>query len=245
MFKDIFWNFYSFCYDSLLKLNPYREMLLSVAGGMDLKSGEKILNAGCGTGNLEMLIASNNPQTTISAIDFSESMLKRARDKCNKFSNITFQKINLNNSLPFSDKEFDKIVSVNVLYALANPEKIIREFARILNRNGVLILVTPKKGCSAPLILKAHRHEKDPPELWHGDSFLKWSKFVFRAFGPSTTAFKFILVAIFNKSLFSTMKVFESAELEKTLTRSGFRIIRSQLIYGNQNLFLIARKEDD
>lgn len=242
MVNKIFWNFYAFCYDSLLELNPYREMLLGAVNGLELKSGERILNAGCGTGNLEMLIAGNNPQTKIVSIDFSESMLKRAQKKCKKFGNIKFQKIDLNNSLPFPDQEFDKIISINALYALENPEKTIKEFTKILKKGGILILVTPKKGCSAPLILKAHRHKNESKELWQGDSFLKWMKLVFRAFGLSKTALKFIMVAVFNKKLFKTMKVFESAELEKILTNNDFDIVHTQLIYGDQNLFLTAKR---
>ena len=242
MFKNIFWNLYAFCYDSLLGLNPYSEMLSIVASSLHLKSGENILNAGCGTGNLEILIAGNNSQTKIVSIDFSESMLKRAKNKCDRFNNITFQEIDMNDTLPFPDQEFDKIVSVNALYALENPEKTMQEFARVLKRNGILTLVTPKKGCSAPLILKAHRHKNESEELWRGDSFLKWLRLVFRAFGMSKTALKFTLVAIFNKKLFKTMKVFESAELEKILMRNGLDIVHAQLIYGNQNLFLIAKR---
>lgn len=245
MFKIIFWNFYAFCYDSLLELNPYREMLSEAVRQLELKPGEKILNAGCGTGNFEMLIAGNNPQTEIVAVDFSESMLKRAKKKCKKFGNVKFQKLDLNNNLPFPDQEFDKIVSINALYALENPEKTIQELGRVLKNGGILVLITPKKGCSAPLILKAHHHKNESNESWRGDSFLKWIRLVFRAFGVSKTAFKFILVAIFNRRLFKTMKVFESAELKELLKQNNLEPVFNQLIYGDQNILIVAKRRSN
>jgi SAM-dependent methyltransferase len=46
-------------------------------------------------------------------------------------------------SLPFSDKTFDTVISTDVLEHVQRPGQMFREIARVLAPSGVLILVTP------------------------------------------------------------------------------------------------------
>ena len=45
--------------------------------------------------------------------------------------------------LPFKSSEFEGIVCVNSLYYCKNPFKSLREFSRILKKNGKLAMITP------------------------------------------------------------------------------------------------------
>jgi len=63
--------------------------------------------------------------------------------------------LDLNQSLPYPDGIFDKVVSVNVLYAL-NAKHIIAEFYRLLKPNGRLILVNSAPGFKQMEIFKEH-----------------------------------------------------------------------------------------
>ncbi len=161
------WEEYAKCYDVLNFLVPYRELQEKIAGELGSLSGQKILEVACGTGNLTEILLKRNKRNefAIWAIDFSEEMLKRARQKCPD-GRIHFIRADINERLPFSDNLFDKIVSVNTLYATHSPELVLREFFRVLENNGRLILETPKTGYENGLILKEHCGSRKPDKYW-------------------------------------------------------------------------------
>ena len=77
--SDRFWNTYSTYYDSLYRLMPYRKLLWDAFEALELEPGLRVLDAGCGTGNLEHFIAQKgDPSVRIDAIDFASAMLERA-----------------------------------------------------------------------------------------------------------------------------------------------------------------------
>lgn len=240
MVNKLFWNFYAFCYDSLLKFNPYLEMTEKIVKELDPKPGEKILDAGCGTGNLEVLINKHCPDASITALDFSEIMLKRAKKKVSE--TVTFHKLNLCDQLPFPDNHFDSIVSVNVLHTLPNPLKAINELSRVLKHNGKIIIVALKKDFQMPLILKDHAHKNEPQEKWMTKNLFDWFKLVFKAFGFNAMALKFIFIAIFNKIVDKEIRGFGKDDLDNMFPASGMEIEKSELIYGDQDFLFILRK---
>lgn len=240
MVNKLFWNFYAFCYDSLLDFNPYLEMIGKIVKELDPKSGEKILDAGCGTGNLEVLINKQRPGASITALDFSETMLKRAGIKAGNAA--TFHRLNLCEQLPFPDNYFDSIVSINALHALPDPLKTINELSRVLKHDGKIIIITLKKGFQIPLILKDHAHKNEPQEKWLTKNLFNWFRLVFKAFGFNATALKFIFVAIFNKVVDKKIEGFDKDSLENMFLASGLEIEKSELIYGNQDFLFILRK---
>jgi SAM-dependent methyltransferase len=132
---DRFWDTYSIYYDSVYRLMPYRKLLWDVLQALELEPGMRMLDAGCGTGNLEHFIAQKNPPpVAIEAIDFSPAMLSRARAKCAGLDYIRFTQANLDARLPFDDSTFDRIVSINVLYTLPNQDASVAEILRVLAR---------------------------------------------------------------------------------------------------------------
>jgi ubiquinone/menaquinone biosynthesis C-methylase UbiE len=143
--SDRFWNSYSTYYDSVYRLMPYRKMLWDAFEALELEPGLRMLDAGCGTGNLEHFIAEKNPPPIqIDAIDFSSAMLTRARAKCADLDYIRFTQVNLSERLPFDDATFDRIVSIHVLYALEDQDFTMRELLRVLKPDGILVLANPK-----------------------------------------------------------------------------------------------------
>lgn len=243
MLGNIFWDLYALCYDGLNSFNPYKKLLEKVMEAADLRPGQKILDAGCGTGNFEALMEKKTINAEVTAADFSPMMLARGRKKC-FWLKAQWKKIDLNESSPFSDKEFDRIISINSFYNLTNHRGTLKEFYRVLKIGGILVLTTPKTGSDAMLILKAHRHNHESEEKWRTKSFWMWLWLVLRVFGLTGTAVKFITIAIFNKKLFKTMKGFEKDELESLLRQSGFKILTSGSAYADQNLIIKAQKEE-
>ena len=94
----------------------------------------KILDAGCGTGQLQRLASRLAWQIT--QVDLAFSMCKTAQ----KHSPLT---VNADiTALPFTDSSFDGIVSSLVLQWVNDIPLAMQEFARVLKPGGVAVLAT-------------------------------------------------------------------------------------------------------
>jgi ubiquinone/menaquinone biosynthesis C-methylase UbiE len=141
---DGFWDLYSRVYDSVYQLMPYRKLLWDTYQALELAPGMRVLDAGCGTGNFEHFIHQKNPPSVcIDAIDFSAAMLAVASKKNADLANVEFSRGDLSGKLPYADASFDRIVSINVLYALPDPDATMRELLRVLKPGGVIVVTSP------------------------------------------------------------------------------------------------------
>jgi radical SAM protein with 4Fe4S-binding SPASM domain len=104
---------------------------------IDIKEGDSVLDVGCGTGNYALDLSLKGAEVV--GMDASEWMLriciKGARER----------KVNVDirhgfgEELPFPDRSFDVVVSMNFLEFSRNPEKAIGEMFRVLKNGGQLI----------------------------------------------------------------------------------------------------------
>lgn len=90
---------------------------------------EKILDAGCGT--WKYLSDFQNTGAEITACDFSEGMIEKAKQKT---PNIPFDIVDLSKKLPYNDETFDKINCSQVLKHIQNIELTIKDFFRVLKK---------------------------------------------------------------------------------------------------------------
>jgi ubiquinone/menaquinone biosynthesis C-methylase UbiE len=102
---------------------------------------ELVLDAGCGTGNYSLSFARSGFQ--VHGIDSAGAMIQVANSKIAdaEAGRLVFQRLSLDDPLPYEDAAFDHIVCVSVLQLLTNPLFTIREFARLLKPSGHLIVV--------------------------------------------------------------------------------------------------------
>lgn len=103
----------------------------------------KILDAGCGTGSQLIEIKKNKKQAECYGIDASEDMLKIAKEKAkNMRLAINFSLQSFDN-LKFKKNYFDYAVAFLALHEVPNDvrEKAIQEIARVLKKNGKLIIL--------------------------------------------------------------------------------------------------------
>ena len=100
--------------------------------------GEKILDAGCGTGVFTFDILSAGAD--VIGLDLSLPMLKRAGEKLKGYS---FEMV-LGNiaSLPFPEGSFDKVVSVTALEFVENGTGALRELSRVTRKGGCIVVAT-------------------------------------------------------------------------------------------------------
>lgn len=152
-----FWNLYSRVYDSVYTLMPYRQLLWDTYQALELEPGMRVLDAGCGTGNFEHFIHQKRPPAvTIEGVDFSPKMLQRARSKCRSLSNVSFCQGDLTAPLPYPDASFDRILSINVLYALPDPDFTFGELLRVLKPDGVIVVTSPAPEFAVSALVADH-----------------------------------------------------------------------------------------
>lgn len=105
---------------------------------LDPKKEEIILDAGCGNGDLSIMIA---PQCKkIYAIDMAKTAFQK--NNTNPPKNLTFKKMNVE-ELKFKKSFFDKIVCIETIEHVLNPDKVLSEFNRVLKPNGTIVISYP------------------------------------------------------------------------------------------------------
>jgi 2-polyprenyl-3-methyl-5-hydroxy-6-metoxy-1,4-benzoquinol methylase len=97
-----------------------------------------VLEFGAGTGNFARRLAAEGFAKKISCAD----ILPRPEDLPTDLEWIV---ADLNNPLPVPDETFDGIVSTEVVEHLENPRAVFREFHRVLQPGGWLVLTTPNQ----------------------------------------------------------------------------------------------------
>ena len=100
-----------------------------------LVRGKEVLELATGPGALAKRIA---PVTKhMLATDYSEGMIAEAKKGACP-NNLRFEVADAL-SLPYADASFDAVVIVNALHLLPEPERALREMARVLRPDGILI----------------------------------------------------------------------------------------------------------
>ncbi len=106
-----------------------------------VKDGDLILDAGGGTGTTTILaLKKSGIHTKAVILDFSENMLKKAKDKAiaNNFDDRISLKVGDMYDIPFPDNYFDAVISTYSTCPLENPINAVREMLRVLKINGLL-----------------------------------------------------------------------------------------------------------
>lgn len=102
-----------------------------------------ILDVGCGTGTLALLLRREFPQAAVVGVDGDEEVLRIARRKAEGFADapVIFKKA-WATSLPFQDGSWHAATSSLVLHHLPDGDKLLalREMRRVLQPGGVLVV---------------------------------------------------------------------------------------------------------
>jgi SAM-dependent methyltransferase len=103
--------------------------------------GQRILEIGCGTGNLTGYLRRHGP---VLATDVHAGYLKAAQARLGKTQGVRFQKVDLEKGLQ-ALKRFrpDTIICVNVLEHLKDDHKVLEQCRRLLPPGGRLLLFVP------------------------------------------------------------------------------------------------------
>lgn len=120
---------------------------LKTIEAMALRVGEKVLDAGCGTGLLTEMIASQvGKQGQVTGLDYSQDMLDVAATRCDPLGNIDLHQGSVT-SLEFADNSFDAASCIQTLLYVDDVETAITELYRVIKPGGrIAVLETDWRG---------------------------------------------------------------------------------------------------
>jgi ubiquinone/menaquinone biosynthesis C-methylase UbiE len=102
-----------------------------------LKPGDRMLDVGCGTGELLARLAAKYPSARLAGIDPVPEMLQVAREKVSEAVDL---QVGWADDLPWPDGSFDLVVSCNMFHYVTHPVPAVREWTRVLRPGGRLVI---------------------------------------------------------------------------------------------------------
>jgi ubiquinone/menaquinone biosynthesis C-methylase UbiE len=126
-------------YDMLTRLLGMRRNYDRLVAQADLADGQRVLEIGCGTGNVTVRAKRLHPGTEFVGLDPDPKALVRAQRKAANLSRIRLER-GYAQSLPFGDGEFDRVLSSMMLHHLDGATKAATaaEAFRVLRPGGSL-----------------------------------------------------------------------------------------------------------
>ena len=152
---------------ALIGVDRVRRALLEHAG---LSVPQRVLDIGCGTGTLAVLIKRTHPRVEVTGIDPDPKALARARRKAERAGASIRLDTGMADALPYPDAAFDRVCSSFMFHHLRGDEKsdMLREVRRVLAPGGRLELVDfagpEAQGGFLKRLLHAHELLKDNAE---------------------------------------------------------------------------------
>ncbi|KWX21733.1 SAM-dependent methyltransferase [Mycolicibacterium wolinskyi] len=142
-------------YDLLTRVLGMGRVYATLVDDADLQPGQRVIEIGCGTGNLTTRAKRSSPGSEFAATDPDPRALRRARRKAKGLTGIRFERAYAQ-QLPFGDGEFDRALSSMMLHHLDDATKAAAaaELLRVLKPGGLLHIVDVR-GDAIPRVLEA------------------------------------------------------------------------------------------
>jgi SAM-dependent methyltransferase len=139
-FFDMWAQGYDFALAQRLAYRPVHDAVLRALHEHGLRTG-RVLDVGCGTGELACRLARVLPRVRVIGCDFSAGMLRRAAAKGGAARWVRGDACRL----PLRDRSVDVVVSTEAFHWSPDQDRALREFRRVLVPGGrlLLALVTP------------------------------------------------------------------------------------------------------
>jgi ubiquinone/menaquinone biosynthesis C-methylase UbiE len=132
-----------------------RLMNLETIRLLEISDNDNILEIGMGNGFFVMDIVRAASNVSYTGCDFSETMIKEANDLNHTIINAKFILTHAG-KLPFDDKVFDKVFTVNTIYFWEDAQQILNEVQRVLKPGGIFIVTLRPKHVMVQLPVVKH-----------------------------------------------------------------------------------------
>ncbi|MFX0008204.1 MAG: class I SAM-dependent methyltransferase [Promethearchaeota archaeon] len=128
-------------FEKMTNLVPFKILRRRILSELKKYNPEgKLVDLGCGSGNLLVLISKKYPNLELIGVDISSEILELARLKTqdNELTGNVDFKVGSADNLPFPDNSVDFIISSLSLHHWKDPSIVLKETHRVLKHNGVL-----------------------------------------------------------------------------------------------------------
>ena len=102
----------------------------------------RILDVGCGSGAMNLVLAQRFPDSEIAGIDLSEPLLRLAREgaeAANLGERVRFERANVH-EMPYDEDSFDVVINTNLVHLVEDPIRMLDEMERVLVPGGFLFI---------------------------------------------------------------------------------------------------------
>lgn len=148
-FQKIYWNINSFIWDDYLTLTDLKSELELLADYLKEKLGKdkaKILDLGCATGYLSLMLAQKG--FDVIGLDFSTRMINKAERKLNSTNShkLKFILNDINRGLIFPENEFDLVICRRTFRVAEDNELFLNKLHQICKKDALIFVVDKFSG---------------------------------------------------------------------------------------------------
>lgn len=242
-------------FDVLALTDEYEQLMTDQVEQLALQADERVLDAGCGTGNALAAIIRRwghaAPGMQLDAIDFVQHALESARRKAAAAATevglppvqLRFHSCDLrlppdSPVIPFGDSAFDAALVSLVLPYLSEPVTLLKELHRVLRPGGRLVASTLRPDCdmSGPLKRLKEKIERGDDQVKEG-----WRA---RQLLVAVQDYVNAAAGLVEQEADGRFQFYERESFESLLRSAGFRVETTQATFGDpaQGLVTLARK---
>lgn len=125
-------------YDPLVSLMGFDRARQELVSAANIEPGHHILDIGCGTGTLVVMLKRQYPTAQVVGLDPDPKALRRAQIKATRAAVSAQFDPGFADELPYKDESFDQVFSSFMFHHLKEQEreKMLREVLRVLKSGG-------------------------------------------------------------------------------------------------------------
>lgn len=188
----------------------------------------KVLDIGCGNGNISYQLASYG--YNVKGIDVDTNTITNAKRKYGHIITLDFEATDAEHIQISGDEKYDVIVCSEVIEHLHHPDALVRNFKRLLKRNGIVIVTVPNGFGPREVFVTKPSKKILSGKGWYTKLFRKFkSSLGYNSQNKQS-----------NAANLDHIQFFSMKSLEKLAGRNGFTIIKRKAGNFMENIFPVS-----